>query len=748
MTSDIRLYPVIMCGGSGTRLWPASRPSRPKQFLPLVGETSLFADTVLRLAPTAMLARFVVVAGERHAGAILSELARLGVEADVLLEPEARDSGPAIAAAASWIAARDPEGVAVVLASDHHIPDATVFRECAELSAQIGARHGRIVTLGIKPSSASSAYGYIRPGAQLEGAVRELEAFVEKPTAQVAEGYLQAGYLWNSGNFIAPARILVQELERLAPDVLAGAAAGVREATSQGGTILLGPSFRSARKMSFDFAVMERTDKAAVLPVEIAWSDLGAWDAVHQARPTDDDGNSMRGAVVHSGCRDTLVEAAPGMVVAVRNLSGIAVVAEADAVLVMPLNHSQGVKELVDGLKAQGAPQVDVARTEFQDLASAADDLRGWLFGSALPTWYTYGFDHARGGAVEQLTALVGADDAPRRARVQPRQAHSFAVAARLGWQGPSASAIRMALDAMNRIYCRSDGQVVALAGADGTVLDTTTRLYDQAFVLLALASATDLQPDAEEQALALLTAIEATYASPTGGFCETGGLYLSNPLMHLFEASLAWIGAGTSPRWRSLAANLADLALTRLIDSVTGSISEHYGSNWQPVQGADGEHLEPGHQFEWAWLLVRWSRIAASTDALAAARRLYASGAAGLDAARQVMVDGTDRKGAMVVRTARLWPQTEWLKAALILAEEAASDMDRARLVSDALRAAAAVRRYCPDTLRGLWHDTLDTRGQFQPGPSPASTLYHLVEAIGQLIATAGTAGKEAWAS
>lgn len=746
MTADFRLYPVIMCGGSGTRLWPASRPSRPKQFLPLVSSGSLFSETVQRLSPLASAGRFVIVAGQRHAGPILMELERLNVHADVLLEPEARDSGPAIAAAAAWIATKDPNGIAVVLASDHHIPDAARFRRCVEQSAAVAWQHRRIVTLGIRPTLASSAYGYIKPGFVLDDSVCDLESFVEKPTQTVAQEYLRAGYLWNSGNFIAPASLLMHELERLAPDVLTGAVLGVRNAQLQGAAIHLGSDFRSARKMSFDYAVMERTDKAAVLPVDVSWSDLGAWDAVFEARSGDENGNRVRGDVVLDGCENNLVDAAPGMVVMLKGVSEMAVVAEPDSVLVIPLAQAQGVKGLVDTLKERNAAQVDIAKEGPSSLVSWLRDLKGWLFGSALPAWLTYGIDHGSYGAVEQLDHAGRADGAPRRARIQPRQAHSFAVAEQLGWRGPSALVIDSAFAAIERWYRQSDGQLVALVGTDGSILDHTRRLYDQAFLLLAMASCQDRIENAEGSALKLLGVIEQAYRSESGGFVETGGLYLSNPLMHLLEAALAWSAHGTSTRWRKLADDIGTLALSRLIDPETGAIGEYFNSDWTLQSGPNGDSFEPGHQFEWAWLLVRLARICNSAQLLDAARRLFLAGCAGIDPIREVAVDGISRSRVFTRRTARLWPQTEWLKASLILSEEAGSEDERAAFVSQALRAARAVRRYLPEEMRGLWHDKMHVDGTFQDGPSPASTLYHLVEAVAQLTRTVSVAERDGW--
>ena len=220
----MKLYPVIMCGGSGTRLWPASRPSRPKQFIPLSGNRSPFQETAMRVAPLAEGGRLLVVGGVAHRDAILSQLDAVGIEAQVLLEPEPRDSAPAMAAAALWTARRDPDGVNVFVASDHHIPDEVAFRAAALDAARAARVQGRIVTLGVRPSAASSAYGYIAP--QGEG-LSPVSAFVEKPDRVTAHQYIEAGYLWNSGNFITPAKLLLEELRLSAAAVEAAVEAAL-----------------------------------------------------------------------------------------------------------------------------------------------------------------------------------------------------------------------------------------------------------------------------------------------------------------------------------------------------------------------------------------------------------------------------------------------------------------------------------------------------------------------------------------
>ncbi len=215
------IYPVIMCGGSGVRLWPESRPDRPKQFLPLIASRSLFQRTAERMAPLAQDGgALVVITGVAHQATVRDQLARIGLRATVIAEPTARDSAPAAAAAIEWISRRDADGIAAIVASDHHIDDDEAFRHAIR-SAAGAAADGSIVTLGVQPTSPSEAYGYIRP--ETRHGLSRIAEFREKPDRETAARYITEGCLWNSGNFIASVRTLTEELERYAPDVLRSA---------------------------------------------------------------------------------------------------------------------------------------------------------------------------------------------------------------------------------------------------------------------------------------------------------------------------------------------------------------------------------------------------------------------------------------------------------------------------------------------------------------------------------------------
>jgi len=723
----VAYYPVIMCGGAGTRLWPASRAARPKQFLDLVGDESLFRQTVRRVAPLAGAdGHVLIVAGVAHLPALRRQLADLGVPAVLLLEPEARDSGPAMAAAAAWLAARDPDAVAAFVASDHHIPDADAFR-AALAEAGDHALKDRIVTLGVQPTEPSPAYGYIRPAGP--GAA-PVAAFVEKPNRDTAARWIGEGYLWNSGNFIVRAAVLGQELAAHAPEMAAAAAEAARtarpDAVDPARVFTLDPVFRNAPKLSIDYAVMERTDRAWVLPVAFAWSDLGAWDAIARVADGAAGGGRWLGEP-DSGCH---VHAPAGVTVATVGVRGLAVIVEPDAVLVCALDRAQDVKGVA---QRAGTGAGDAARPALADAASA---FAAWVRTAALPLWSTLGVA-SDGAFAEAIDAAGRVPDAPRRARVQARQAYVLAHAGAAGWRGPWRAVVDRGLSRFAETNARPDGLYATLTAPDGRVLDDTAALYDQAFVLFALAAAarSGIDPDAARARAHALWDTLAAQRLPQGGWREAGDHpFQSNAHMHLFEAALAWAAIDTAGPWNALADEIADLCLTRFIDPAGGFLREFFTADWTPAAGADGRLVEPGHQFEWAWLLTRWAVARGRDDAETAARRLFQAGARGVDATRGVAVDALDDRLSITSARARLWPQTERLKAALLLAER--NPDDRAAYVAEAAEALAGLDLYLRPN--GSWRDKLNPDGSFVEEPAPASSFYHIFAGWEQLAASA----------
>ncbi len=732
----MNVYPVIMCGGSGTRLWPASRPSRPKQFVPLVGNESLFAQTVNRLDGIEGYRQLIIVTGSVHAR-LISPFIRERENTVVLLEPEGRDSAPAIAVATQWILNHDPDGIAVVVASDHYIPDTDGFCEAINECA-VAAADGRIVTLGIVPTKPTSAYGYIKPHmagrAHDKAGVLPVDRFVEKPDEDTAREYIEKGFLWNSGNFVFSASTMRDELMALHADVMEAGIKAVASANAGEFGHHLDESFCTAPKISIDYAVMEKTDKASVLPASLTWSDLGAWDAVQAVSQGDDRGNTIHGDVLVEDTTDSYLSASPGQLLVTIGVQDIAVVTDEDAILVCKLDKAQAVKKIVQQLRDRGHPQIDIRAHDKKDLLWYKDWFNHWLHTAALPLWWSHGADHDGWGFHESCAQSGAATDADRRARVQARQVYAFAEAGRMGWPGPWKTAVTQGLRGLDEVFQRPDGLIRSLVSADGAPIDDTAVLYNQAFFLLALASASNLTQDTEERALGVLGRIETDFTHKNGGFRETSGIsFQSNPHMHLLEAALAWIEQSGEQRWRDLAESIADLCVEKFIDSKSGFLREFFDQNWSPAGGRDGKVVEPGHQFEWAWLLVRYARLVDDDRYIETAKRLYHAGNAGVDTARQVAVDNMDDSLKVVTERARLWPQTERLKAALILSD-VSSDRERTIMLNDARQAAASLGLYLETPVNGFWWDKMLADGSFIDEPASASSFYHIVVAIGQL--------------
>lgn len=343
-----RIVPIILCGGGGTRLWPASTGGRPKPFLPLLDRTTTFAATLDRVGDADLFAPPVIVANRRHRALVAAALAEAEVAATVLLEPEARDTAPAIAAASAFVAARDPGAILLVLAADHMVRDVGGFRATVR-AALPAAEAGRIVVFGIPPAAPHTGFGYIRPGNPLAGMaeIREVAAFVEKPDEAKARAYIAAGYLWNSGNFMLSAATAAAEFTAHAPGLAAAAARAVAAATAADGTFDLaeGP-FAEAERISFDHAVMEKTHRAAVVEAAFDWSDLGTWSAVWEAATRDADGNAVEGDAVLLDAHRNYVST-DRQLVGILGLDDIVVVASEAAMLVAPRGRADQLKDLV-----------------------------------------------------------------------------------------------------------------------------------------------------------------------------------------------------------------------------------------------------------------------------------------------------------------------------------------------------------------------------------------------------------------
>jgi mannose-6-phosphate isomerase len=362
----------------------------------------------------------------------------------------------------------------------------------------------------------------------------------------------------------------------------------------------------------------------------------------------------------------------------------------------------------------------------FDTLAAATAWYDAWLRDAALPLWASAGVD-PKGGLFEESLSVEGRPvEAPRRARAQARQVFVFASAATAGYGAHWLAVAQTGWPRFVQAYRRDDGLFINRVAGDGTPIDTGVDIYEQAFVLLAMAALHTADPTAvglPDEAQAVLSALQDRRAA-RGGFRENGPHpYQANCHMHLFESALAWEPLGGAA-WVSLSDELAELAMSRFIDPDSGALREFFDADWRALEG-EGGLVEPGHQFEWAWLLERWGRLRGEPSALAAARRLFDNGLRGVDAGREVAVNALWDDFSVRDGAARLWPQTEHLKAALVLGDEA-----------QALRAARGLAQYLDTPARGAWRDKLRPDGSFQEEPAPATSFYHLMAAILELDA------------
>jgi mannose-1-phosphate guanylyltransferase/mannose-6-phosphate isomerase len=350
------IIPILLAGGAGTRLWPVSRDALPKQFLPLIGDKSTYQETLLRVRDS-MFAPPIVITGPNFHFFARRQAEEIGVDATIVIEPVRRDSGPAIAAATTVASRRDPKAVVLALAADHIIPDADAFRAACQ-AGRVAAEAGRIVTFGIKPTEPKSSYGYILPGEMIGDGVYAVKSFVEKPDAETAARYVRDGYLWNSGNFLFRAAVLLSELKRLEPEMASAVDAAVANASNDLGFLRLEPdAFSRVSPKSIDYAVMERTDLAAVARGDFRWSDIGSWDALFDITPSDSKsrdsaGNLIQGSVVTMDAKDCVVHSNDRLT-AIVGVNDLVVVSTSDAVMVVPRARAQEVRELVSKLKTE-----------------------------------------------------------------------------------------------------------------------------------------------------------------------------------------------------------------------------------------------------------------------------------------------------------------------------------------------------------------------------------------------------------
>ncbi|WNO61869.1 mannose-1-phosphate guanylyltransferase/mannose-6-phosphate isomerase [Rheinheimera sp. MMS21-TC3] len=365
------MIPVILSGGSGTRLWPLSRAKKPKQFLPLLNDKSMLQNTVLRLQGLAGLQQPMVICNEDHRFMVAEQFRELAQGTPtILLEPQGRNTAPAIAVAALQALKVDTDPVLLVLAADHAIKNIPAFHQAIDLALP-AAEAGKLVTFGIVPTSAHTGYGYIKQGQSLQDSVSKnvyaVEAFQEKPDAATAQQFINAGnYFWNSGMFMFKASTFLTELSQFSPDILAAAKQALALAKADLDFIRLDyDAFTASPSDSIDYAVMEKSANAVMVSLDAGWSDVGSWDSLWQIMAKDNSGNASRGDVLLEQCSNSYINAEERLVTVI-GLDDVIVVETKDAVLVANKAHIQGVKNIVSKLQSYGRSEVEFHREVFR----------------------------------------------------------------------------------------------------------------------------------------------------------------------------------------------------------------------------------------------------------------------------------------------------------------------------------------------------------------------------------------------
>jgi mannose/cellobiose epimerase-like protein (N-acyl-D-glucosamine 2-epimerase family) len=466
-------------------------------------------------------------------------------------------------------------------------------------------------------------------------------------------------------------------------------------------------------------------------PATFAWDDLGSWEAMFDAAPKDKHGNALAGDVMAIGCQGTYLRS-EGRLISAVGLKDMVVIATNDAVLVAPLVASQEVRKIVRNLDELGRPESRITQspTGIAQPGFWRKRVEHWLFHETLPLWSSVGVDHLHGGFHEALSLRGEPLVRPKRMRTMARQTYAFAVMKLRGWKGDADALIDYGLQFMKRGRTASDGWARTLS-VDGRILDSAEDSYDTAFVLLALAHAARAgHAEARQLGEETFSFLRANLADPQGGgYLETTagncGLRRSNPHMHLLEAFLAWHLVTGDERFLQEASEIVHLCQKRFFDIETWTLGEFFDETWRLAPGQRRQWTEPGHHFEWAWLLVEFARAASRPDVLDIARKLYVSALGiGINRATSLAYGAVSKIGAPLDRNSRAWPQTELIKAAIAL--DAVGGLDLSCEIEP--RVANLFRWHIDNAQPGLWIDRIDDKGRAIAEDVPASIFYHMI--------------------
>jgi mannose-1-phosphate guanylyltransferase/mannose-6-phosphate isomerase len=737
MGSSHTITPVVLCGGAGSRLWPMSRDSKPKQFHKLVNDKTLLTNTLERVDQKGEGLRYLptrIVGGVAFESLLVEQGETGSAEVErYILEPLIRDTAAAIAAAIADLAESDPQRMVLVLPSDHQISDTRAFFEVIRTGAGALAERGGIMTIGITPTRPETQYGYIERG-EGDGPVYDVTRFREKPDLKTAKAFLQSGrFFWNGGIFMFRAGEMAAELAHQQPEVWIQAKRAVEKAVIDGKCCRLdAEAFAASPKISIDYAVMENAPTIGVVAASFDWNDLGSWNQLHDGSPLDDAGNARFGDVLTIDVKNSYLRSEDRLLT-VAGLENIIVVSQPDALLIVHRDKSHLVKDIAAQVKQSGEwPPLAVAHSGRP--VPSPRVIRKWLFDTALPLWAGAGIDRRHGGVHEALNHDGSpADHGYKRLRVLARQIYCFAYARLLGWKGGPSDLLEHCFDTLVETGWHESGGWIHLWNPDGTVKDPQRDTYDQCFVLLALAwlwRATKW-PEARVWAERTIAYMDENLVDRTnGGFYESSlrlDYRRANPHMHYLEAMQAWYEVTGERAFLDRAQTAVDLFTSVFFDPESWSVTEHFNRDWS-VRTDKPARVEPGHHYEWVWLLLRQARFTDQPQLKEYCRKLYAtSHAFGHARGTDAVCDSMAPDGSAMIGTARLWCQTEALKAGLLArADGLPGDETLFIRMLDVI-----FNRYLTAPTPGGWYDQIDPNGRVISKDMPASTFYHVFCAL-----------------
>ena len=751
--TDLPLLSFVMCGGSGSRLWPLSRIDKPKQFHRLSGGDNLLSATLKRLqsAPD-VNSRITVIGAQNHQMQIAKTISARS-DISMILEPVARNTA-AVAALATLSALADYDDALILLCpADHDISTTAQF--CQSVVQGIpAANSGAIVTFGLLPERPETGYGYIEAG-EPECNGYKITRFVEKPDHETALAFIRQGnFFWNAGIFLFRARIMREIFLQFAPDIWHHTERALQHAICSAEAVTLPDElYQSVPAISFDHAIMEKADRRVLIPASFIWSDLGSWQSLckleHHRDNQDEYGNVLIGDVIAYDCSNSYIRSEAGLLT-ISGLKDMAVIALKDATFIAPLAQSHQVQAIVKELTQRKRAELyyeqpvyvpDIHRQHVKD----------WLFKKALPYWALKGTDHRHGGFYESLSLQGLPVAGPRRTRTMARQIYAFAKGQLAGWSGASADLVSHGLLFMQEKGRNRSGGWVHSFTADGTLVEARENFYDQTCMLLALCYA---HQAGHNQALQLgqetFAFLDSKLAHIAGGFYENRNdrdsplaLLTSNAHMHYLEACLAWHEVTGDGAYLSRADEIVELCKDYFFDRDFWCLKEFFHRGWRDIAGVRGEHTEPGHYFEWAALLSDYANRTGCDETRRMAHRLYSCAlSTGINRTTGLTYNVVSREGRPVDRGSRSWQQCEAIKAAIML--DGYNEQDLKPEIE--ARTATLFRWHLHPAPEGLWFDRLDARGANCSDHVPASILYHLVSALTLYLQPAGKPEVKKW--